>query len=39
MNADELDHRICIEENQPVIYPDGTRVENWVTLATLWAAY
>ena len=39
MNADELDHRISIEENQPTQNADGTRIENWVTLATIWAAY
>ncbi len=29
-------HRIALEQNQPTQADDGSRVDNWVTVATVW---
>ena len=39
MNADELNERINIEVNQPIQNTDGSRIDNWISQSTIWAAY
>lgn len=38
MRAGKLRHRVVIQENQPTRDGDGAELDNWVTVATVWAA-
>jgi len=38
MKAGDLRHRITIQENQPVKDAEGIVQDNWVDIATVWAA-
>jgi len=39
LNAGELNHRITIEMNEPIKSSDGSPLENWVTVVSVWADY
>ncbi|SCZ80397.1 phage head-tail adaptor, putative, SPP1 family [Acidaminobacter hydrogenoformans DSM 2784] len=39
LNAGDLNYRITIEQNKPITSSDGTRVENWVAVVSVWADY
>jgi len=39
LNAGELNHRITLEKNEPIKSSDGSPLENWVTVVSVWANY
>ena len=39
LKAGELNHRITIEKNEPITSSDGSLLENWVTVVSVWADY
>lgn len=39
LKAGELVNRITIQQNTPSTNADGTKIENWIDVITVWAAY